>query len=168
VKNVARIFLSSLAVFFTVPVLAQDTVTAPETTCDPKIEQANLTLFQAYLQDLTTSMGQFDRTLYWSSEATLDIPGALPYGGHYTFAKFPNYESALMKTWRFNATMKPPMLYATCDKVFLYGSWDATALATGKSVTQPLLEVFTFQEGKISNDTFFFFDVQEVVNALEP
>lgn len=157
-------FLCSLVLFLFIPALAQN---APETTCDPELEQANLAVFQNYLKDLTTSMGQFDRTLYWSSEATLNIPAALPYGGEYTFAEFPNYERALMETWQLSMG-KPPMLYPSCDKVFLQGSWDATAIATGKKVSQPILEVFTFKDGKIVNDTFFFFDVQEIVKALGP
>jgi ketosteroid isomerase-like protein len=158
------LFLCSLVIFLFLPVLAQN---PPETNCDPKIEQANLTLFQSYLKDLTTLMGQFDRTLYWSTEATLTIPTALPYGGEYAFAEFSSYERALMQTWQLSMG-KPPKLYASCDKVFLEGSWDATATATGEKVSQPILEVFTFQEGKIVNDTFFFFDIQEIVNALEP
>jgi hypothetical protein len=135
--------------------------------CDPAVEQTNLEVFQNYLRDLTTSMGQFDRTLYWSSEATLNIPAALPYGGEYSFDEFATYERALMETWQL-AMGQPPMLYASCDKVFLQGSWDATAKATGKKVSTPILEVFTFESGKIINDTFFFFDVQEVVEALSP
>jgi hypothetical protein len=134
-RNMLQVVFS-LVMFALAPTLAQ---TAPATPCDPKVEQANLTVFQSYLKDLTTLMGQFDRTLYWSTDATLDIPAALP-----------------------------PTLYASCDKVFLQGSWDATATATGKKVSQPILEVFTFEDGKIINDTFFFFDVQEIVKVLEP
>jgi ketosteroid isomerase-like protein len=162
-RNMLQVVFS-LVMFALAPTLAQ---TAPATPCDPKVEQANLTVFQSYLKDLTTLMGQFDRTLYWSTDATLDIPAALPYGGKYTFAEFPKYESALMQTWQLSMG-KPPTLYASCDKVFLQGSWDATATATGKKVSQPILEVFTFEDGKIINDTFFFFDVQEIVKVLEP
>jgi ketosteroid isomerase-like protein len=148
--------------FLAMPALAQNMT---ETTCDPVIEQANLETFQNYLRDLTTLMGNFDRTLYWSNEATLNIPAALPYGGEYTFDKFPEYERALMETWQLSMG-QPPMLYASCDKVFLQGFWDATAKATGEKVSTPILEVFTFQDGKIVNDTFFFFDLQDVVQAL--
>jgi hypothetical protein len=166
-KKVMQRCSSILLSFVFVLAAAQDTP-APQPSCDPEVENANLEVFQAYLQDLTTAMGQFDKTLYWSTEATLDIPGALPYGGEYTFDEFPAYEKALMETWQLSPTMTPPELYAKCDKVFLYGTWDATANATGKKVSQPLLEVFTFEKGKIINDTFFFFDVQEIVETLEP
>ncbi len=156
--------LGGLLIFLLTFPLAQS---MNQADCDPTTEEANLELFQNYLRDLTTSMGQFDRTLYWSREATLNIPAALPYGGEYTFAEFPNYERALMEIWQLSMS-KPPALYPSCDKIFLQGSWDATAIATGKKVSQPILEVFTFEEGKIVNDTFFFFDVQEVVKVLGP
>ncbi|MGL4611342.1 MAG: hypothetical protein ACRCYY_16980 [Trueperaceae bacterium] len=144
------------------------TPTTPTTySCDPNIEEKNLAAMKAYLGALTSGQ-PFDRSLYWTPDATLVIPEALPYGGTYTFDKFQEYEAALFGNWDIQID-SPPTLYAACDKVFLSSVWKATAKATRVQVNEPILEVFTFNpDAKMTGDTFYFLNVQNVVNALQP
>ncbi|MGL4611341.1 MAG: nuclear transport factor 2 family protein [Trueperaceae bacterium] len=136
------------------------------TSYDPFLEKQNLNVMNAYLEALTSGQ-PFDRALYWDTNATLDIPASLPYGGTYTFSQFGDYEAKLFSTWQLSQDLPEPQLFASCDKVFLSGVWGATAIATGETVNEPLLEIFTLKNGKIVNDTFFFFDLKVVLDALE-
>jgi hypothetical protein len=135
-------------------------------TCAPEITQASLATLNGWLQALFSGTAGEALPKYWSTDAKIELPSSLPYGGTYS-AFDPKYGMAVMTAWDTQNISATPKLDAACDKVFLQSRWNATAKKTGIKVDTPLLEVFTVQNGKIVHDQLYFFDLKVMLDALK-
>jgi ketosteroid isomerase-like protein len=131
----------------------------------PITDTDSLAAVQRWMDALLSGGRPPDLGAFWTPDATVTVPPALPYGGSYGLDEFGVYGGRVMAAWDLRP--EPPVLRAAGDHVYADAVWDATARATGMRVRQPLLEVFVVRDGLIASDTLFYFDTAEVVAALE-
>lgn len=126
-------------------------------------EQNNLRAMAAWLD--TVIAGAPDVARFWAPDSVVEIPSSLPYGGRLTLAGHGRYAQDLHALWEIHAPARPETR-AAGDAVYVHARWHATARATGITVDQPLLEVFTFADGRIRHSVQHFFDTAALVAAL--
>lgn len=143
----------------------QDIRTVP--ACSTRAERADQAVVQAWLEALTSGRAAEGLEEYWDPAGTVVVPAALPYGGTYAVADQGAYGAAVNETWDTSA-LGTPTLYASCGKVFAEARWNVTARATGRTVDQPLVEVFELENQRITKDTLYYFDTDELRRAITP
>jgi hypothetical protein len=132
--------------------------------CNKAEERRNLKVMEQWIANLGVNPGA--NADLRTDDMTVTLPDSLPYGGTYPAAE---YEQVLRTYWlppSGPSEAPAPTLTASCDQVILQGDLNFTSAATGIEVDIPLVEVFTFEDGLVTNDTFYFFDTQVLLDAL--
>jgi len=113
--------------------------------------------------------GRFDEAREMVAEhVVLHEPAAIPYGGEHKglegFDRFRDIFAATWKRWQDG-----PIWYAESDQtVVKYNTITAVSRATGRTYTTRLVELFTFENEKISDVVIFYQNVPEFLAAISP
>jgi ketosteroid isomerase-like protein len=125
---------------------------------------ASLTLFKAWIKEAFSGKAEEARPHFWTDDAIITLPKALPFGGDYTPDRVHEYHSKMREL--MDAKPTPPQLFGIGDKVLLIGAMNGTVRKTGAPIAIDLVEVFLIKDNKIARDDFYFRDLDAMVAAL--
>lgn len=148
------------------PTSAADDRSKPSGRCSTAVENRNLAAFERYLDDLMSGDAASAQALF-ADGAEVEIHGSVPIAGTYPAV---GEEYLAVQSGTFGPPVgdaaEPPRLWADCDQVILQGAFVRDVPSTGERLDTTVIEFFTFEDGRITRDDFWFGDTAAVNEAL--
>jgi ketosteroid isomerase-like protein len=104
---------------------------------------------------------------YMADDIVLREPPSLPYGGDFRgHAGWGKMMATFLSVWEPRSEFDFTVVDGEGDRVFLLVTVDVASVATGRSLTLRIVEVYTVREGQIVEIDVFYKDTAAMLAAI--